>query len=63
MGVLLTPASSLVKKATQPPQNVTTELAELNREVKTKVIPHIIELEPSGWLVVQIQSAGGLGVS
>ena len=43
MGVLLTPASSLVKKASQPPQNVTIELAELDREVKTKVIPHIIE--------------------
>ena len=41
VGVLFSPATSLVKMASQPPQNFTTELAELNREVKTKVIHHI----------------------
>ena len=42
VGVLFSPARSLVEMASQPPQNISTELAELTRKVKTKVPPHIL---------------------
>ena len=63
MGVLFSPAHSLVEMASQPPQNVSTELADLTRKV-TKASHHI-EYKPrdGGCLVVQIQSTECLGVS
>ena len=64
MGVLFSPARSLVEMGSQHPQNVSTELADLTRKVNAKATHHI-EYKPrdGGCLVVQIQSTECLGVS